>query len=87
MNEDILKGKWKQLEGEIQKEWGKLTKNDLEQINGEAKMLAGKIQEKYGQTSEEAKKGVDSFMKKLKDFDKELTEKLNKIGKDEETEV
>ena len=32
MNEDILKGKWNQFEGEIQKEWGKFTQNDLDQI-------------------------------------------------------
>lgn len=66
MNEDILKGKWKQLEGEVQKNWGKLTKNDLEQVSGQSKILEGKIQEKYGHTAEEAKKQVDDFLKKLK---------------------
>ena len=66
MNEDILKGQWKQVEGKVQREWGKLTKNDLEQVGGEAKILEGKIQEKYGHSAEEAKKQVNAFLKKLK---------------------
>ncbi|WP_075591344.1 CsbD family protein [Labilibacter marinus] len=65
MNEDILKGKWKQLEGEVIKEWGKFTKNDIEKVNGEAKILQGKIQEKYGKTAEEAEMQVKKFLKKF----------------------
>ena len=30
MNKDILKGNWKQLSGEIKKQWGKLTNDDLD---------------------------------------------------------
>ena len=65
MNENILKGKWKQVKGDVQKEWGKLTKNDLDQVNGEIKILEGKIQEKYGKSTEEVKKQVNKFIKKL----------------------
>ena len=31
MNEDILKGKWKQMKGDVQKKWGKLTDDDIEE--------------------------------------------------------
>jgi uncharacterized protein YjbJ (UPF0337 family) len=34
MNEDILKGKWKQLRGQIQQKWGDLTDDDLNRIEG-----------------------------------------------------
>ena len=68
MNEKILKGKWKQLKGEVQKEWGKLTHNDLDQINGNLKILEGKLTEKYGKAID-AKKQIDKFLKKLADSD------------------
>lgn len=76
MNEDILKGKWKQFQGEVQQEWGKLTDNDVDQVKGELKLLVGKIQEKYGTNVEEAKKQIDDFLKKAKDFDEDLKKKI-----------
>ena len=30
MNEDTIKGKWKQLSGKIQAKWGKLTNDDID---------------------------------------------------------
>lgn len=48
MNSDILKGNWKQFRGEIQKQWGKLTNDDLDIINGEYDKLVGRVQERYG---------------------------------------
>ena len=61
MNKDILKGKWEQLKGDVQKKWGKLTNDDLDVISGNSKKLAGKIQEKYGVSKEEAEKQVDDY--------------------------
>ena len=34
MNADILKGKWKEIKGEAKQKWGKLTDDDLTQIEG-----------------------------------------------------
>lgn len=62
MNTDTLKGQWKQLRGHVQKQWGKLTNDDLDQAQGEADILAGKIQERYGRTKEEARKEIDSWL-------------------------
>lgn len=58
MNNEILKGEWKELKGEIQKVWGKLTDNDLDQVNGEATRLEGLLQQKYGHGVDEARKKV-----------------------------
>ncbi|MCP1309738.1 CsbD family protein [Paenibacillus tyrfis] len=54
MDTNVLKGKWRQLKGEAQKQWGKLTDDDLDVINGEKQKLLGKLQEKYGHTKEAA---------------------------------
>ncbi|NIT61145.1 MAG: CsbD family protein [Aliifodinibius sp.] len=61
MNSDILKGNWKQFKGEIQKQWGKLTNDDLDIIQGEYDKLVGRVQERYGYEREEARREVDEF--------------------------
>ena len=61
--EDMLKGRWKQMKGEIQKQWGKLTDDELAEIEGNQEKLIGKIQEKYGYTREKARMEVDSWMR------------------------
>lgn len=63
MNKDTLEGKWKQVKGEAQKQWGDLTNDDMDMINGEREKLAGKIQERYGKSKEEAEKEVARFCK------------------------
>jgi uncharacterized protein YjbJ (UPF0337 family) len=63
MNEDILQGKWKQLRGQIQQQWGKLTNDDLDQIKGTRTEFEGLLQERYGYTKEQAKQELDSFLK------------------------
>jgi len=62
MNEDILKGKWRQFKGNIQERWGELTNDELDQINGEREQLIGKLQEKYGYTREKAQTEYDDFV-------------------------
>ena len=63
MNEDILKGKWTQLKGEVQVQWGKLTNDDLDQIEGDSKKLIGKLQERYGYARDEASNLYEEFRK------------------------
>jgi uncharacterized protein YjbJ (UPF0337 family) len=56
MNSDVIKGKWKQLKGEMKHMWGKLTDDDIESINGDYDKLVGKLQERYGHTRDQAEK-------------------------------
>ena len=65
MNKDILKGKWKQMRGEVKQFWGKLTDDDLDQVDGASDKLEGKLQERYGYSKEEAKNELDNFMKRV----------------------
>lgn len=61
MNEDRIKGQWKQLKGKMQVQWGKLSNDDLDVAEGNADYLAGKIQERYGIARDEAEKQVRQF--------------------------
>jgi len=54
VNQDILKGQWKQIKGRIRERWGKFTDSDLQRIEGDREMLLGKIQEYYGRSREQA---------------------------------
>jgi uncharacterized protein YjbJ (UPF0337 family) len=62
MNWDQVKGKWKQFRGDAQKQWGKLTNDDFDQIEGDRQKLVGKVQERYGIAKEEAERQVDDWV-------------------------
>lgn len=69
MNEDTVRGKWKQLRGKVRERWGELTDDSLDQIEGKRDQVAGLLQEKYGYAKERAQKEYDDFVKDLKDED------------------
>lgn len=54
MNNDIAQGKWHQLKGQVQQQWGKLTDDDLDRIDGSSERFYGLMQERYGMGREEA---------------------------------
>ena len=62
MNWDQITGNWKQAKGEALKRWGKLTDDDLDQIDGNREILEGKLQERYGMAKEEVKAEVDRWL-------------------------
>jgi uncharacterized protein YjbJ (UPF0337 family) len=62
MNKDILQGKWMQMRGEIKRKWGKLTDDEMDQINGQYDKLVGVVQERYGYSRDRAEKEVERFM-------------------------
>ena len=61
MNWDQIAGNWKQFKGQVRERWGKLTDDELDQVEGRREVLLGKIQEKYGITREEAEKELKDF--------------------------
>lgn len=64
MDSDTIEGNWKQLMGNIQKQWGKLTDDHLTQVNGSREKLTGTIQENYGVAREEAEKQISDWEEK-----------------------
>ena len=61
MNEDIIKGQWNEIKGEVKERWGKLTDDDLMQISGQKDKLVGALQKKYGYSKDEAEDEYKSF--------------------------
>ncbi|HEX2980969.1 MAG TPA: CsbD family protein [Anaerolineaceae bacterium] len=61
MNQDIMKGKWRQIRGDVKRFWGKLTDDELDQIDGNTDKLIGKLQEHYGYSRERAEEEVNRF--------------------------
>ena len=61
MNDDIFKGQWKQLRGEVRKQWNKLTDDDLDVVGGELEKLEGRLQERYGWAKDKAAAEIDSW--------------------------
>ena len=61
MNRDIAKGNFTQLKGKIKEQWGKLTDDEIDQLEGKSEILAGKLQERYGLNREDAERQVKEF--------------------------
>jgi len=66
LNEDQLKGKWKQFKGELKKKWGNFTDDDIQYIEGSRDKLEGKIQERYGDRKDEVRKWIDEWFEEKK---------------------
>ena len=43
MNWDRIEGNWKQFKGKVKEQWGELTDDQIDVINGRRDQLAGKI--------------------------------------------
>jgi uncharacterized protein YjbJ (UPF0337 family) len=71
MNWDTVKGDWKQFQGKVKEQWGKLTDDDLHRIEGRRDQLAGAIQKRYGIEKDEAEKQVMAFEHKCGECDDE----------------
>jgi uncharacterized protein YjbJ (UPF0337 family) len=62
MNKDQFAGKWRQFRGMVKAKWGKLTDDELDEIQGNYDMLIGKIQEKYGIARQEVERDMDAML-------------------------
>jgi len=72
MNEDVLKGKWKEIKGGVKEKWGKLTDDDITQIEGKQEKLLGLLQKTYGYSKEKADKEYKHFMKSYEEQPKTM---------------
>ena len=64
MNADQRQGKWKELQGEAKRHWGKLTDDDVQTAEGDSDKLVGKIQQRYGKSKDEAEREVSDWIDK-----------------------
>ncbi len=61
MNWDQVKGNWTQFKGQAKQQWGKLTDDDLTEIDGQREELLGRLQSAYGYEKEQAEEEVERF--------------------------
>lgn len=76
MNEQVLRGHWNELKGEIQQRWGELTSDELKQFEGDANELVGLIQRRTGETRET----IESFLEDLAADTATYTERAKEGG-------
>lgn len=67
MNWDTVKGQWKQIRGRVKEQWGKLTDDDLDRIEGKRDQLLGAVQKRYGIARDEAERQVNHFENMMSD--------------------
>jgi|TARA_R110000796_G_scaffold16484_2_gene51236 uncharacterized protein YjbJ (UPF0337 family) len=65
MNWDQIAGRWKQVKGNVKSEWGRLTDDDVDQVDGQQDKLIGRVQERYGVEREEAERQVSNWFSRL----------------------
>ena len=64
MNKDQFKGRWTQFKGELKKQWGKFTDDDLLQIEGDYQKFQGTLQAKYSDQKEEVGRWADQWFER-----------------------
>ncbi len=62
MNKDIIKGKWKEIRGQLKQQWGKLTDDDISKMQGNYEELEGLLQKRYGYKKEEIQEKIEEFV-------------------------
>ena len=68
MNEDRMKGNWKQFKGKVKEQWGKLTDDDMDVIAGKRDQMLGKLQERQGLAKEAAEDQLKNWERANPDF-------------------
>jgi uncharacterized protein YjbJ (UPF0337 family) len=67
MNWDRVEGNWNEFKGKVQQQWGKqqwgkLTNDDLSQVNGKRTELCGHLQQRYGYAKDQADREIDTWL-------------------------
>jgi uncharacterized protein YjbJ (UPF0337 family) len=65
---DRIRADWKDLKGKARVQWGKLTDDDLAQIQGNREQLEAAIEKRYGMAKKDAQDQVDQWAQTLKRF-------------------
>lgn len=72
MNKDEIKGKWQEIKGELKKQWGQLTDDDLKQLEGDYDKVAGRITQARGIKREELENKINDLIEKNTNTNKNI---------------
>lgn len=61
MNDDVIGGMWKQIKGSVKSAFGRLTDDDLTEVEGNSEKMIGKLQERYGYSRADAERAWNDF--------------------------
>jgi uncharacterized protein YjbJ (UPF0337 family) len=61
MNELYAKGKWNEIKGKVKEQWGELTDDEIDRIEGQRDQLVGIIQQRYGMARDDAERDVERW--------------------------
>lgn len=78
MNEEILRGKWNDIKGEIRSQWGKMTDDELERSSGNFTSLVGLIQQRYGAKKEEVQEKLESIVERFNDRSDDMKDEMRR---------
>lgn len=81
INQNVIKGKWLEIKGDLQKTWGKLTDDDLEKTKGDLKAISGLIQQRYGEAQEKSSGKLAEIFKRFEDKKDAVVEDVKKTIK------
>lgn len=62
MNADILAGKWNEIKGKVKETFGRLTDDDMLQVQGSSDRIVGILQQRYGYSKERAQSEWNNFV-------------------------
>jgi uncharacterized protein YjbJ (UPF0337 family) len=65
MKKEQFLGQWQTLKGLVREKWGKLTEDDISQIEGKREQLLGFLQKRYGYDKEHAEKELDAWERQI----------------------
>lgn len=83
LNENMIKGKWNEVKGDIRRAWGKITDDDLDKHHGDVESIAGLIQQRYGVAQEKARETINGLFERfaVKGEDERRRDDLGKLDK------
>ncbi len=73
MNRDQFKGQWSQFKGELKKQWGKFTDDDLMQIESDYDKFSGSLQKRDEDQKEEIRRWVEQWSERQQESGKPAT--------------
>jgi uncharacterized protein YjbJ (UPF0337 family) len=67
-NNDILKGRWRELKGQLKRRWGKFTEDDIATLSGKQEELVFALRRRYGYAQGQA---VMEIQRWISDYDRD----------------